>query len=97
MDSQSYLEGKEKKFREIAKLNKSNRKKWAGCSQQRRVDSLGKFRFLIFERYHHENPVLNGSPKRDAGDAMQEVRAFTDGMSETQKNEIHACSNSETP
>ena len=28
MDSQSYLAGKEKKFKEIAKINKSNRKRW---------------------------------------------------------------------
>ena len=40
--------------------------------------------------------ILNGSPKRDAGDTMHLTRAFTDGMSETQKNEIHAHSNSET-
>lgn len=33
--------------------------------------------------------ILNGSPKRDASDTMHLTRAFTDGMNEVQKNEIH--------
>ena len=37
--------------------------------------------------------ILNGSPKRDAGDTMHLTRAFTDGMNEVQENEIHAYSN----
>ena len=44
-----------------------------------------------------KNLILNGSPKRDASDTMHLTRAFADGMNEVQKNEIHACSNSETP
>lgn len=33
--------------------------------------------------------ILNSSPKRDASDTMHLTRAFTDGMNEVQKNEIH--------
>ena len=40
-----------------------------------------------------KNLILNGSPKRDASDTMHLTRAFTDGMNEVQKNEIHAYSN----
>lgn len=37
--------------------------------------------------------ILNGSLKRDAGDTIHLTRAFTNGMNEVQKNEIHAYSN----
>ena len=40
-----------------------------------------------------KNLILNGSPKRDASDTMHLASAFTDGINELQKNEIHAYSN----